>query len=959
MRVETGTFLFTDIAGSTALLRRVGERVYAQLLADHHAVIRSALAAHDGTEVDTQGDGFFATFASPRECLAAVLEMQRALAARVWPDGEQVQVRMGVHTGEAAQTVTGLVGFDVHRAARIAAVAHGGQVLVSETTASLVDGRLPTDVALVDLGMHRLKDMARPERLYQLSAAGLAADFPTLRSLDNPALRHNLPVQLTPFIGRSKELAAVSALVAERRIVTLTGAGGCGKTRLGLQVAADLLDGSGDGVWLVELATVADGEAVAPTIAAALGIPEQAGRPAVDVLADALEPQEILIILDNCEHLIGAAAKVTDVIARRCPRVHVLATSREPLGVGGEVIYRVPSLSLPSGDDAESDSARSSDAVALFVDRANAHGVDLSMTGHSSDLIVSVCRRLDGMPLAIELAAARLRSMSLTSLHDRLDHRFRLLTGGSRTALERQQTLRAAVSWSYALLTGSEQALLRRLAAFAGTFDLEAAEAVCGFGDIATVEVADLLGSLVDKSLVIVDRADDTVSYRQLETIRQFAAERLVEADDQEADAVAAAHCAYFLALAEAAAPQLTGPDQRGWFARLEAVRPDLQSALRCAAARPDGIQQALRFAVALRRFWSRRRDDDGMLALLLPLLDRSDAQADQRLFVTAVIAACRQPVLRPAPGLQLAKRAVDLARELGDDGMLAEALIALVVKQYNVGEFERGHALATEALQHARLVDDDILFTEGLYAQLLFADMMEPDAVARLLAEALSSARQSGDRFTTYAISLSASNRALQSGDLQVARGHLERAMSAVEGYGRDSYFLHTIQLGSVLRQEGDPIGAQAKFAEALRASRRKGDHTGLAYSYLGLACSAADLHNWRRSAELHGVAQRFVDRTEFPWQELEDGYRRESIDKVRAALGAAEFDRTFADGMALSFDAAFALAMQSATPGDLSRPEMAALGLQRQHLGLEGSAVRHQHVAVRQRRPAGLRPA
>jgi predicted ATPase/class 3 adenylate cyclase len=920
VRVETVTFLFTDIAGSTALLRRTGERVYAQLLADHHTVIRSALAAHDGTEVSTQGDGFFATFGSPRACLAAVLDMQRALAGHAWPDGERVRVRMGVHTGEAAETVTGLVGFDVHRAARIAAVAHGGQVLVSETTASLVDGRLPAGVELVDLGLHRLKDMARLERLFQLNAAGLAADFPPLRSLDNPALRHNLPVQLTPFIGRSRELAEVAALVAERRIVTLAGAGGCGKTRLGLQVAADHVDDYDDGVWLVELAAVTDADAVAPAIAAALGIPEQPGRPTVDVLGDAIEPQEILILLDNCEHLISACATVTDVLAHRCPRARILATSREPLGIGGEVVYRVPSLSLPAADDAEASAPWPCDAVALFVDRARDQLVDLSTTAANGELVLSVCRRLDGMPLAIELAAARLRSMSLASLHDRLDQRFRLLTGGSRTALPRQQTLHAAVSWSYAMLTGSEQTLLRRLSVFAGGFDLEAAESVCGFGDI-DLDVAELLGSLVDKSLVSVDRASDIVGYRLLETVRQFAAERLAEAGEQEADAVATAHCTYFLDLAEAAEPQLTGPEQRRWMARLDAARPDLQSALRCAASRPDGIQSVLRFAVALRRFWSRRRDDDGMLALLLPLLDRSDAQSDGRLFAAAVTAASRQPSLNPVLGRRVAERAVDLARELGDDLWLAESLNCLAVWSYDTRDFQRGSACATEALQHARLVGDDVLLGESFFAQLMFAEATEDRAASRLTTEALSCAQRSGDFFTMYAISASLSNDALAAGDAGTARDYAEQALRAIEVAGGDSHAM-LVNLGWVLRLEGDPAQAKVKFAEAARESRRKGNHQGLAYSYLGLACAAADQHNWQRSAELHGIAQAFLDRTERPWQMLEARYRQESMDQVRAALGEAESGEAFAEGRALSFDAAFALATQTATPDALSGP-------------------------------------
>jgi class 3 adenylate cyclase len=374
VRVETVTFLFTDIEGSTALLRRVGESTYARVLAGHHALMRSALAAHRGREVDTQGDGFFAVFSSPRGCMAAVLEVQHAVQNTAWPGEEQVRVRIGIHCGEAEQTVTGLVGLEVHRAARIAAAAHGGQVLVSETAAALVRDWLPAGAGLADLGVHHLKDLGRPERIFQLTAAGLQGEFPPLRSLGNPAMLNNLPAQLATFIGRGREAAEVRALVESSRLVTLTGAGGAGKTRLGLQVAADLLDGTGDGVWLVELAAVTDGSGVAAAIAAALRIVMQPGRPVLEVLLDALAPQDVLIVVDNCEHLIGGCATAAEAIVRSCPRVHLLATSREPLGIGGEVIYRVPSLSLPApaGGDGGSGSAaiESSDAVALFADRA-------------------------------------------------------------------------------------------------------------------------------------------------------------------------------------------------------------------------------------------------------------------------------------------------------------------------------------------------------------------------------------------------------------------------------------------------------------------------------------------------------------------------------------------------------------------------------------------------------------
>ena len=608
--METFTFLFTDIEGSTALLRRLRESLYTQVLADHRSLIRSGLAAHGGREVDTQGDGLFAVFSSPSACLAAVVDMQKALETHAWPAGEHVRVRMGIHTGEASKTATGLVGLDVHRAARVAAVGYGGQVLLSEAAAALVRDWIPAQAALKDLGVHRLKDLGRPEHIFQLQVPGLQAEFPPLRSLGNPALLNNLPAQLSTFIGRARELSEVRALVESSRLVTLTGAGGCGKTRLSLQVAAEMLDGSGDGVWLVELAAVSDPDAVPSVIIEALGIAPQAGRPALEALLDALAPQDLLIVLDNCEHLIDACAKTADALVRRCPRVHLVATSREPLGIDGETIYRVPSLSLPASGASEA--PETSDAVALFLDRARAQGAGLTVNEETLPVIVSVCQRLDGLPLAIELAAARLRSLSLTGLHDRLDQRFRLLTGGSRTALARQQTLRATVDWSYSLLNGAEQSLLRRLSTFAESFDLDAAEAVCGFGEIDVFDVAELLGALVDKSLVVAEPAGGALRYRLLETIRRFAAERLAEAGEDEAAAVAAAHGRHYLSVAEAAAPHLRGSDQSDWFARLDADHANLRRATQYASSVPGGTEQVLRFAVALDRYWGGRQPAHG-----------------------------------------------------------------------------------------------------------------------------------------------------------------------------------------------------------------------------------------------------------------------------------------------------------------------------------------------------------
>jgi predicted ATPase/class 3 adenylate cyclase len=918
--VETLTFLFTDIEGSTALLRRIGQDAYGQVLNDHHSLIRSALAAHDGREVKTMGDGFFAVFSSSSACVAAVLEMQQALEAHDWPAGERVRVRMGVHTGEASATAaTDLMGLDVHRAARVGAVAHGGQVLLSETAAALVRDRLPPGAALADLGLHRLRDLGRPEQIFQLGSPGLQAEFPPLRSLGNPALPNNLPSQLATFIGRVRELADVRALAETSRLVTLTGAGGSGKTRLSLQVAAELLDGSGDGAWLVELAPVADEDQVAPAIAAALAIAGQPGRPILETLVDALVPQNVLIVLDNCEHLIGACAKVADAILRRCPRVNVIATSREPLGIGGEVIYRVPSLSLP-GPDSDSDAGpaiqESSDAVALLVQRAREQGVALPHDEQTGRLLVSVCRRLDGMPLAIELAAARLRSMSLSDLRDRLDQRFRLLTGGSRTAMERQRTLQAMVDWSYSLLNTAEQLLLRRLSVFPETFDLAAAEAVCGFGEIEPIEVTELLGSLADKSLVVAEPAGTVVRYRLLETIRQFAAERLIESGEDQAAALAAAHCEHFLRVAETANPHLSGPDQGTWFARLDADQLNIWRAAEYAARGPARGALVLRFGVALRRYWGGRPREAEALELLASVLQRPDARADPALFVGALVSATFFAHTNDAAAAQrLGEDAVQLARQLGDDRLLIEALTAQCSTWYFLGQHQRGFALGQEAVRRARQLGDDVLLAGALMSLLMTSDAVDPDRFGQLFAEAIGCTSRSGDQFMTYYLHNNAGVRALHTGDMPAARAYLEQAMQANKAI-YDEHSVVSINLGWVLRAENDPGAARAMFETALQMGRRSGQRYVMAYAGLGLACLAGDLGDRHRAVLLHGFAQALLDRVGDRWQEPEEGYRRASIGRIRAQLGDDRFELAYAEGMALGFDDAVGVALGEVRP-------------------------------------------
>jgi predicted ATPase len=879
-----------------------------QVLAGHQAVIRSALAAHEGREVDTQGDAFFAVFSSPRACVAAVLQMQQALQGRGWPAGAQVRVRVGIHSGEAERTAAGLVGLEVHRAARVAAVAHGGQVLVSEPAAALVRDWLPPGVALADLGCHRLKDLGRPERIFQLCAAGLQAQFPPLRSLGNPALQNNLPVQLSAFIGRGREMSEVRGLVESCRLVTLTGAGGCGKTRLALQVAAELVDAFGDGVWLADLAAVTDEDTVASAISEALRLAAQPGRPVMEALLDALAPQDVLIVLDNCEHLIGGCAKAAEAILRRCPRVRLLATSREPLGIGGETVYRVPSMTLPRPNDPDSGPPESSDAVALFSERARAQGAALSLDEQTAPLVVSVCRRLDGMPLAIELAAARLRSLSLAELNDRLDQRFRLLTGGSRTALGRQQTLRATVGWSYSLLTGAEQVLLGRLSAFVEGFGLDAAEAVCGFGGIDELDVAGLLGSLVDKSLVLAEQAGAGLRYRLLETIRLFAAERLAEAGGEDSAAVAEAHCAYFLSVAEAAGPRLTGPEQGSWLARLDVDQANLRRAAHYAAGRSGGTAAVLRLGVALDRYWEARSRGVEAFRLLVPALSRPDAGADPALFAAALATATAVgQYIDAATARQLGEQAVQTARQVGDDRLLTKSLAVLCGAYFFAGEPDIARPFGQESVERARGLGDDLLLGLSLLKHLLTIGPPRPLA---LFTEAIACAERSGDHFTNSRLHNNAGCAALNAGDIPTARAHLEAAAQAARQIGYQDVVVQT-NLGTVLCAEKDFDGARSAFEESLRISRRNGDNWSMAGAALGLACLAGDVGNWDRAAVLHGVAQALLDRTGNPWQESDARQRQDSLGQVRAHLGDEQLERAYAQGMTLGLDQALDLAL------------------------------------------------
>jgi predicted ATPase/class 3 adenylate cyclase len=900
---QTLTFLFTDIEGSTAMLQRLGGS-YAEVLAGHHGIIRAGLAAHRGREVDTQGDAFFAVFPAPSACVAAAVEMQRAFVAHRWPADYPVRVRMGIHSGEAAQTAVGLVGLEVHRAARIAAVAHGGQIAVSAATAALLSDALPAGASLRDLGLHRLKDLGRPERIFQLDADGLPTAFPPLASLDNPKLRNNLPAQVSSFIGRDAQLAEVRRLIGESRLVTLTGAGGAGKTRLGLQTAAGLLDGSGDGVWFVDLAPLQDGELVAAAVASALGIREDAGRPIAETLAEAVGDRSLLVLLDNCEHLIDACAKLADALLRGCPNIVLLATSREPLGIDGEHVYRVPSMVTPAEGEGV-DAIRSAEAVRLFADRAGQQGARLSWDPQAAEVAGRICRRLDGIPLAIELAAARLRVMSVTELDARLDQRFSILTGGSRAALPRQQTLLAMVDWSWELLTAAERHVLAGLSVFAGGFDLAAAEAVTAGEIVRAAEVLGHLGALVDKNLVhFDDTGTGPVRYRLLETVRQYAMRRLEGHDRSAADEARTAHRDYYLALAEAAAPQLVSHEQTEWLDRLDLELDNLRTAITFSLQQADPAP-AIRLVASLRVFWKARGHASEGVDALRALLDLPAARAATPLRAQALATAAY--LLEQTGGYATAEEYCDealaIARSAGDGYLAADVLSVRAFVSVHRGQQAAALSLIEEGLDLARRLDAPVLAARLLSSRAYAVDVEGDHAgAARDAAESLALFRQAGDRREVGTMLGNLGYAELSLGDLETARGHLLESLDIAREMN-DPYGVvyETANLGLAECLMGAPDTAAALFAESFELARQVRMKAGIAYALIGVAMAGSGTDPVR-SARLHGAADQALVALGETVDSVEARLRDADLQRLRSTLGAAAFDAEYAVGRAMT---------------------------------------------------------
>ncbi|MGH9170491.1 MAG: ATP-binding protein [Acidimicrobiales bacterium] len=920
----TVTLLFTDVEGSTRLWEAEPEAM-GTALRRHDELLRGAITDAGGYVFKTVGDAFCAAFSTPQAAVAAVLASQRGLAAEQWPTQRPIKVRMALHTGVCEEREGDYFGPVVNRTARLEAVAHGGQVLISGATAELLAPTLPGGAALRDMGVHRLKDLGRAEQVFQLEATSLVSEFPPLRSLDNPELPNNLPILLSPFVGRNEELVAVGQLVATSRLVTLTGAGGSGKTRLALHAAADVLGGRG--VFLVELATVSDPEHLPAAVALAVGLKDQAGG--VAAVVEALSDQELLLVLDNCEHLIDASAKFVDLVSRRCPKVSILATSREPLGVDGERVYRVPSLSLPPQDSDTVADLDGSDAVRLFVERAGAQDPGFVLDEMDAAMVASICRRLDGIPLALELAAARLSAMSLTHLHDRLDQRFRLLTGGSRNALPRQQTLQAMVDWSFDLLHGKEKDVLRRLSVFVGGFELEGAEAVCVVGEIDVFDVADLLGSLVDKSLVVADRSAGDVRYRLLETIRQYCSQDLLKSGG-EAEVLQARdrHAAFYLDLAETGARQQTGKAEIDWLKHLDTEWDNLRAALWHMAGASDaaeGAQGVVRLGSALHRYLLSRGHAD-VLAPLLSAIERLPS-TQSRLQAEALLAGAllEENILGQTDASarqhahQLAVRALLLGRQLAAQPLEARALALLAGFAKMRRDDDECRVMARQSVALARQIGDSQLLGECLGAE---AIAVETNAERRQLhLESLACFRRTGDAMFEAGQLYSLFGVEAVEGNLTQARGYVEEAIATAILTGSSALlYIFRSDFSTLLMAEGDVAEAASVIRTGLVSGKRLGLHQEMCSFIFAAACCATAQGDFVTGARLHGAAEvavrSAIDAGHYRWSDVEETLRAADFARLGDEMGAEAFRDELRVGNALSMAQAADLVLTGIQP-------------------------------------------
>lgn len=912
----TVTFLFTDIEGSTKLWEQYPEEMKSAL-ARHDGILKEAVESNNGYLIKTTGDGIHAAFSTALDSVKAALDAQREFQTSEVSEISEVllRVRMGMHTGEAELRNGDYYGSTLNRAARIMSIGHGGQILVSETALQIAQEHLSENVTVLDLGQHQLKGLSKAEKIFQISTPELQQEFPALKSQTRAT--NNLPTQLTSFIGRERELAEAKLRLEDARLLTLIGPGGTGKTRLSIQLGSKLVSNFKDGVWLIEFAPISDSSLIMQTIASTFEIGEVPGATLKTLLHDFLREKNLLLILDNCEHLVEASAFIADELLHVAPNIKIIASSREALGINGETVYRVPSLTLPEQAEITKEAAIGFESVQLFVDRASAANRKFQLADENASFVTQICSRLDGIPLAIELAASRITAFSPQQIAQRLDGRFKLLTGGSRTALPRQQTLRALIDWSYDLLNEDERALLRRLSVFAGGWTFEAAETICN-----NVDVFEHLPQLVNKSLVIVKDEEDEPRYFLLETIRQYARDKLLE--NGEGEGTRDRHLAYYLEMTETAMPEmLTREKELGWIRKLETEYDNIRTAVEWGLSEnPIAAMRLVRsltylFVVTSYASEGHRWGAEALARVKTLTENGKNLTDEENLYKARLIAGLS--IMSFSMGdnraaAMEAEQAINLLRSFGDKWTQALTLAFHTAGKLTTGKSDEAIASIEEALQLAEELGDKYILGSVISAasnveSYVNRDFAKADAYREKAIELLS---EHGSRWSYGITVYGFGNLLILQGQFQKAREKFKIAMQTMQDLGSNrNVIMIKSDLAHILRQEGNYPEALSSYRETILEWKRMGHRSAVAHQLECLAFIAKSLEQVEKATRLLGAAEALRQRIEIDMTPPErEEYEKEVAD-LKANVDDHEFASLWADGRSMTMDEAIELAL------------------------------------------------